>query len=94
MAGENHMAGLVESTLAVACTYIFLQLVSFIESKYAHLRVYFYTVVAVEVGSAGGPWSRRVVAAMERAELEDKHLGLMDENHVGQFVYMYHFWHA
>lgn len=49
--------------------------------------------VAVEVGSAGGPWSRRVVAAMERAELEDKHLGLMDENHVRQTVNIYHFWH-
>ena len=34
------------------------------------------------IGGAGSPQSRRVVAGMGRAELEDKQLGLLEENHV------------
>ena len=41
---------------------------------------------AVDMGGvAGGPQSRRIVSGLGRAELEDKHLSLLDENHVRSF---------
>jgi hypothetical protein len=35
-----------------------------------------------DMGGAGGPQSRRIVSGLGRAELEDKHLSLLDENHL------------
>ena len=40
-----------------------------------------------ELGSASGPEGRRVIAGMGRAELEDKHISLLDENHVRTSLY-------
>ena len=38
----------------------------------------------------GGPQERRIVASLGRAELEDRHVSLLEENHVrGNVLYMF-----
>ena len=44
------------------------------------------TYYVSEVGSVVGPQYRRIVAGMGRAELEDRHFSLMEENHVRLYL--------
>ena len=45
----------------------------------------YFVAAVLDMGGAGGPQSRRIVSGLGRAELEDKHLSLLDENHVRSF---------
>ena len=44
-----------------------------------------YFAAVIDMSGVGGPQSRRIVSGLGRAELEDKHLSLLDENHVRSF---------
>ena len=56
------------------------------QTLYKLLRVELLNSVAEAVPVGVGPQSRRAVASLGRAELEDRHMSLLEENHVSHRV--------